>query len=771
MLKRTIFILLLFMFVFIQCWFLYLMFRYPFMGIRLQLSSNQEWIVSELDRDGAGYRLGIRPGDVILKINDKDPFDHFSVKKWRQVEQTDSLTVSQAGQLLKLDLSNERGHDGQNVMIIFAEIICFYMAGLLLRKLKNSPSARHLALLFVVIGLAFTGLGASVRGDAVGKILIATTVMLTPTVFQHFLIVFLREKANINLGSSSLKYLYGFIAIISIILFNFFIPQTANLIYKISYFIAYPYFIGGILWNFGLLSYLFWKHRKENLYISVIIKTIWVTLFISFVPFVVLNILAQLLFKQISIGFLDFSWLILFFPLSFTYLMATNRLYDIPNVVRRILFTVMIAIIPSAVTVAIAAALLAPTISVDRLVILFIITVTLGTFVLYSLEYITTKLNKVMFPRKYYLQRALGKISRDLATISNFREIKEIVLVDIVNTLQVHGCAIVFQSAEELETIGIGEVDYGKIERHIKEGRKSCDCCTIFPINHHEEYSSFLIVSEKKAKTMLVKEELDWLNLIITYLSVSLENLYLIRKLTTKLHEFAAQAPDEQAAKEFLWFRKSMFEMQEKERQRIANDLHDTTMQDLLYLKRKLTALLEKYALTEEDQSELNKLTEYIEIINTNLRQSCFELYPHLLRTTGLVNSIEKTVEFENAAATCEIEFRVFNKSQIEKLDLDQKRHVFRIVQELISNAKKHAKAAKVAIELSAKDGTVKLKYRDDGIGFDQIPDPVPGKTGVGMLQMKSRVLDLHGQLDIHSKAGEGLKLKISFPLQASISA
>lgn len=752
-----------------QIWFAYITMQHPYLGINLSKNAD-EWTVSSLDKSTDGL-VKLEVGDQILKIDGVNPDDYFSAKYWRTIEQADSIKIMRNGTPLIVDVGDVQNSFSVGTLPLLAEAVSLLMAVLLYFKLGRTPSARFLALVFFIIGLAFMSLGASARGDALGKYLIINAVLLTPIVFLHFLLVLLSEKGNISLNVRYMKYLYGLSFAHMVLFLGLFLPAFAYYINKYNTIISLPYFVFGIVINFFVLIYLYRKHRRNILYLSTIIKTIWVSLVISFSPVIILSFLPQIIFGQEWIGSIYTAWFILFLPLSFTYLIATERLYDIPNVVRRILFTALMAVIPSGIIVAASVFLFTPQADMERLAIQFILIEALITFILYSLEYITTKLNKFMFPHKYYLQQALGKIARDLATISSLREIKEIVLVDIMKTLQVYGVAIVFKFTEELETISIGEIDLCKVERHIADGRLNCDECTIFPINRHEEYSSFLVVTKKKANTMLVLEEHEWLNLIITYLSVSLENIYLIRKLTTKLHEFAAQALDEQTASEFLWFRKSLFELLERERQRIANDLHDTTMQDLLYLKRKLAALMNKMQITQEERAQLNSLIEYIEAINSNLRQSCFELFPHLLRATGLVDTIEKTLDIENVSVPFQIYFRPVNVKEIERLDMEQKRHLFRIVQELINNAKKHSNATEVAIELAAKDGMVTLSYRDDGIGFDYIPEPVLGKSGVGMLQLKSRVLDLNGQLDIKSNKGGGLKVRVAFPLNATRSA
>jgi two-component system sensor histidine kinase ComP len=405
---------------------------------------------------------------------------------------------------------------------------------------------------------------------------------------------------------------------------------------------------------------------------------------------------------------------------------------------------------------------------------IFAAVVMILTFLLYSVEHMYTRLERFMFPRKHLLQAALKRISKDLTSTSSFRDLKDLILLDIVNTLQVYGGAIVFKYRDSMETIREGEIDQAAIEqlvsRDTPEEHPELMC---FEINRHEEYTSYLIMTRKKSNTRLGLEEVQWLNLIISYLAVSLENVYLIRKLTDKLNRLASQLPDEQEAQDFNWFRKLTFELQERERVRIATDLHDTTMQDLFFLKRKLAAIGDKYPLPVEAKESIVSLIEYVEIINVNLRQSCFDLHPYLLQEIGLVRTIEKIIERESYSCPFQIRFDAVGANAIERKDLEIKRHLFRIVQELLNNAKKHSEATLVSIRLTSSNGKFWLHYRDDGVGFDpdRLTAPDVGTSGVGMEQLRSRILHLQGHLELDAGRGTGVDLRISFPMKEGMTA
>jgi len=155
-------------------------------------------------------------------------------------------------------------------------------------------------------------------------------------------------------------------------------------------------------------------------------------------------------------------------------------------------------------------------------------------------------------------------------------------------------------------------------------------------------------------------------------------------------------------------------------------------------------------------------------MINVNLRQSCFELHPFLLTEIGLVRTVEKLISLESGIGEYEIELDFVGKSELEKLPIESKRHIFRIIQELLNNAKKHSQANHIHFHLEATRFSTVLTYEDDGIGFEQKVEreATLGGSGMGMLQLQSRILYLGGSYEWDTAVGKGVKLHISFPKQ-----
>jgi two-component system sensor histidine kinase ComP len=625
--------------------------------------------------------------------------------------------------------------------------------------------------LFFTIGCIFASLGPSIRGDAVGKLVIFSAIMMLPVVFLHFLKSFFEERGSVEIRIKSLAVQYAIVALAAAGQLCYFFDSIAYYVFRFSLYFTLIYYVAGVALILFYLIAIYIKYRHHH-QLKLIVKTILISIVISFSPLVLFSFIPKLLFRHEWIGSIYTAWFVLFFPISFAYLILSKQLFDIDIVLRRVLFTITISLVPSTLLSLVFA--IQAEHYLEKIGIHFLITLAVMSLVLYSLEYLTTKLEKIMFPRKHFLQASLKKIAKNLSSVTTFRQMKEIILSDIVGTMQVYGGAIVFELPDSIEVISEGAISAEEIERLLREQklRNHPDYHT-FEINRHEEYTSYFVMTRKKTNAMLGREEIQWLNLILSYLSVSLENVYLIRKLNMKTHEIAAQLTNEQEWQDLVWLRKSMFQLQERERVRIANDLHDTTMQDIFFVMRKVKSLF-KISQNGEAQKQLTDVITHLELINMNLRQCCFELNPHLIQNIGLSGALQNFVDAEQGLSPFELNYAFEGTGSLERLDLETKRHIFRIVQELITNAKKHAGASAVSVKLSASGGSLLIQYEDDGSGFDQNAGAARGlltSSGLGLEQMRTRILHLGGRLEMQSAPGEGVKATILIPILKGVSA
>ncbi|MFS1514139.1 sensor histidine kinase [Chengkuizengella sp. SCS-71B] len=757
-------------------WCLIITFRYPFIGIEVEQNEQHHWLVKTINDTGASAKFDFAVGDRILKVDDQTP-DHFpTIKNSNAIEQAHEITVLTDGSVREIILDKDT-IVLDDVTALLAGLICLSLAILIYVKASISKSARMLAYFFLSAAIIWFSLGAYIREDMIGTYLLKTFMMVLQIVFLHFLFVFFKEKGNITLPTKMLDYMYAIIIVVALTRLLGFFPSLSYIAIPFNSIFTLTFFTISFLINILFLSYVYLKYCKDKTHFTSIIKSVWVCLIVSFSPFILLSIIPELLTGRAIIDYIYSSLFLLLLPIFFAYLIASNQIFDIGLVLRRFLFSILLGLLPSGFFTGFYALIFYDEIAVKPILFLFLSSLVLVSWILYATEYYTTKMEKFIFPKKYYLQSMLKKVSQRLGSISSFRELKDMILVDITGTLEVFGGAILFKYKDEkIEMVYEGEININEIERLLHSPALfEHSSYTCLEINHHEEYTSYLILTRKKNNTLLGKEEIQWLKLITTYLAVSLENIHLIRKLTQKLEKFAFNLPTNQEAKEIQWFRKIMFELQEEERVRIASDLHDTTMQDLFFLKRRFVSIAEKYVMSSEDKKQLDSMIEFIEMINVNLRQSCFELSPYLLKDIGLIKTIQTMLDKEEYNCEFDLFFYAESDSMIESTDLQTKTHIFRIIQELLNNAKKHSKATRVIFSLSVRDYFINLKYEDDGVGieshFKSGKDLEYGESnGIGMEQMKGRVMLLNGTLEIDTSANYGVTINVHIPIKEIIT-
>lgn len=197
-------------------------------------------------------------------------------------------------------------------------------------------------------------------------------------------------------------------------------------------------------------------------------------------------------------------------------------------------------------------------------------------------------------------------------------------------------------------------------------------------------------------------------------------------------------------------FSHQLIEHTEGERSRIARDLHDDLGQNLSVIKT--------YLISEVGDLDLKKrLNEDLSKVINQTREISRNLYPSYLEKIGLTRAIASTLEKTQQASGIQCSFEI--DEQVEDLSLDQKTHLFRIVQECINNTLKHSGASALKIDLKTVNDEFSFTYRDNGIGLGK------EKTGgLGFVSMKERAKILGGSITIEDIAGKGIALNLNFP-------
>jgi two-component system, NarL family, sensor kinase len=203
---------------------------------------------------------------------------------------------------------------------------------------------------------------------------------------------------------------------------------------------------------------------------------------------------------------------------------------------------------------------------------------------------------------------------------------------------------------------------------------------------------------------------------------------------------------------------KAEIETLENERRRIAADLHDELGPLLSAVKLQINTL---DTTDVSDLKLIEKSSQHIDNIIKKLREISNDLMPNTLLRKGLKTAIEEFIDNSQAA------YRINTKFICEQeLQLDQNKEInlYRIVQEVMHNTIKHAKASMLIIKISVQDNRLFLMTADNGVGFDYF-SKIRDNMGLGLRNLQSRTEVMGGDFTCNSEAGKGTAYTIEIPL------
>ncbi len=211
-----------------------------------------------------------------------------------------------------------------------------------------------------------------------------------------------------------------------------------------------------------------------------------------------------------------------------------------------------------------------------------------------------------------------------------------------------------------------------------------------------------------------------------------------------------------------------ILESQERDRNRIARDLHDSSVQSLTGLVHKAELCMRLVDIdTIRVKLELQTMIETIRTVINGMREIIYNLRPMSLDNLGLVVTIDSYCLQLNKNYAIDVNFQ--KPKEEPELPSIYKVTLYRILQEACGNVVKHAKASKVDIILSCEKNRLQLVIRDNGIGFDteKVTEPTEQTlNGFGHSMMKERVTLLGGTIEIKSVVDEGTTVFVEIPLQ-----
>lgn len=209
---------------------------------------------------------------------------------------------------------------------------------------------------------------------------------------------------------------------------------------------------------------------------------------------------------------------------------------------------------------------------------------------------------------------------------------------------------------------------------------------------------------------------------------------------------------------------KALITGEENERSRIAKELHDSVGGLLSTVRLHFDALRTR-------STELKQNTDYeyaLSLLDNSsqyIRQISHHLMPEILTRYNLIKALETYCENIQRSKMLELDFQYFGIAENERFSPSFELMVYRIVQELLSNIIKHARATTALLQINRHENLLSIAIEDNGKGFD--PQSVHAEaTGMGLRGIEQKIKYLGGQMDIDAKEGMGTSIFIELILQ-----
>ncbi|MFS0862323.1 PAS domain S-box protein [Fredinandcohnia sp. 179-A 10B2 NHS] len=273
-------------------------------------------------------------------------------------------------------------------------------------------------------------------------------------------------------------------------------------------------------------------------------------------------------------------------------------------------------------------------------------------------------------------------------------------------------------------------------------------------IGNRKERANILTI-----KSSSIKESMDsiWFETLIFYTVMVFESLNVIENLLNQL-ENELQKNDKPQ-----WILRLLFNLSEKQRTELSSDLHDTVLQEQMMLYRDLEVILKEHHFVGDIDEQLKGIVQGLLDSIHQIRTTCNELRPPLLRELGLLRSLENLFEYTQISSSFKIRFQTKNTDGLV-LNEEETIGIYRIVQELLNNAVKHSQANNLHFHISNVEERLIMDYSDDGRGFET-NKLTPTFKSIGLSGMKERIKSLGGVIEFDSQPGKGLRVRLQLPI------
>lgn len=752
----------------------FIIIREPFIGLNSAPNHEGEYVVEAIEPAGQAVIKGIVVGDTILQVNGEPAGNYPNLDKFFTVEKADNVTIRHVNgdtQLVSFNRGWDGDHTGWELLIqLYIPLASFVLfTGLsvfLYKKRKNDSAALMLMLFFVTIGLSYYSSAASYRSDLIGYSILYIVLPFVPVLFLLFKNKYLKRYDVTFISKRALTSLvvaYGIVQLICLIY------VWTDLIPNYMFFYIRMVYYGTLLFgNFLCIYQLIIKYlHYRNTKLNSLFKITLTSHLVAFTPFTFMNIVPLFIGSSQILPAAFTAPFLFVLPIVYFYLLTSNQLFDIDFILTRFKYYTYLSLIP-ALLITLGTMILFKSQSIFSWIVViqtFIIAYICVTVFLYVKEQIDHKFRPKLFKAMYSYQDSLDRFSRKIARVMKRADLEAILKQEISELLPVNRIDFLLVDQAEALVQPLGKTEEEQSTAvfllHVSESLKVGELVDLphglgLVIGRQRSKHHVVWIGSKTNHTRFNSDELRWLKTMANYASIVFENLYLIEGL---IEDLESEVRKEQSTSP--WVLRLLFCLSENERRKLAADLHDSALQDQLLWYRKLESVMMDNPITDRLGHELEEIKEGLLDVIHQIRETCNELRPPLLKEMGVIEAVESIVEHSQMRDNFAVHFHPNTFHQ--PLNEEQITAIYRIVQELLRNATKHAQANNVKLELEQRKGQIYFRYKDDGIGMD-VDYMKASFEHMGLSGIKERVASLEGEITFQSKRGNGLEVIISLP-------
>ncbi|PBB06753.1 ATP-binding protein [Salimicrobium humidisoli] len=632
------------------------------------------------------------------------------------------------------------------------------------RRIADTLSIRLLIAFLLTLALGYVSAGGTVQGLAFSTLMNSAAFISAPVIFIHFLY---RYFAEIKVYFFTKRiYQIGYVVLSGSLMmdvYRFVSGESPFWIDQIQYFVLLIFYIFiFIVVCRGAFRLRTSSYRSFFKYISFGVA-------LSFAPYLIFYLIPKLFTGAPIIGIEIAVFFLIALPITFLYLLSKQKLIDINFIIRRLRHHAFLSLLPSLLIAIMANLIIDWTFSLEPFLQLLFAGVVVLTLIMTFAEVMDFRMQSGLFSDRGNFQESLHKLMKNFKDQYSVGDLMNEVCHEITKTLK-----LTYTNAYSYHTkdgmFCVNEPILENLLRHLKNSMHNRKLAVGEIVETRRGFGFVIAESLNKVTviystgkqdfTSLNREERKYLQIISMNANIAIENMSHIEELMKQLQKVKSKNTDQYPA----WLSRLLFQIAEDQREQLSIDIHDTVLQELLYLYRRMDELhtnREELPLTLRTELSVYK-EQLLDSIHLT-RETCSELRPTFLKEIGLIQSLDSLIQQYQLRSN----FTVYFCAEDFHSELDQEMILttYRIVQELLANAVKHSEAKHVHLYLAGNEEDVTLRYEDDGVGMENKYE-WDAFTHIGLSGIEHRVNGLGGSLRIDTAEFEGFRMEIGFPLK-----